>query len=154
MTSNQEMDGGIVPLLIELPVGERLTGLRRAYYVYGADLDAPDGPLEASFEKSGSYMIDSTGESLVITQGPWIDSFADPLSPENEKFVRESGKWEIVDMGAAAWSYRQFLGLRLDRQELGGSPAMEQSLTLTFGKDSIVIKTSGDETRVSFHRST
>src|SRR5690349_21580394 len=134
----------VTPLSLpsELPVGERLIGIRRAYYVYGAELNAPNGPVEMSFDESGSYMIvsASNGEALTITEGPWIDSFEEPLSAENEEFVRQSGKWEIIDMGSSAWSYRQFLGRKLDRLEPGGSPSMAQSLTLIFGNQSIMVR--------------
>lgn len=95
------MGGGTVLQLSkvhDLPVGSALTGIRRRVFVLGAELSGGDGDLELSFEggRTFSFGVAGDGESLAIQPNPLLEQFPEPLSPDNQEFLRTSGKWETV----------------------------------------------------------
>jgi hypothetical protein len=53
-----------------------------------------DGAVEIVFADGGVLFCDTgpDGDSLRLEDFAWTDPFAGPLSPENEEFVRTSGK--------------------------------------------------------------
>jgi hypothetical protein len=134
----------------EIPTGARLAGIRRAVFVSGADVDGATGSLELSFDHGQTlcFHVAGNGESISVEPGPWKTHFPEPLSPENQDFLWESGKWEIIDAGACLWSYRQFVGRRLS----GITAIGDSGLVLEFGGMFIRIEAVADELHVSFAR--
>jgi hypothetical protein len=133
-----------------LPVGAKVASLRRVLFSLGADLHGSEGPLEIGFANGQVFLFEcgASGEDLKVTEGLWLDPFTDPLSPENEKFLLESGKWEVLDLGVSLWSYRRFVGMTLDSID---SPS-ESSARLTLSGGAVAIFAVADELRVEFSR--
>lgn len=148
-----ETVGGMVQQLStvhDIPDGSRLGRLRRAVFVQGADLDGTVGDLELSFENGRvfTFGVAGDGESLAIEPNPWTEQFPEPVSTENQEFLWVSGKWEILDLGAALWSYRQYVGRRLTRKDSQGA----NELLLDFDGFLMRIKVVADELHVAFGR--
>ena len=145
------MAGGTVQQMStvhDLPVGSILIKIRRAVFVLGATLSGDAGDLELSFEngQTFSFGVAGDGESLAIEPNPWPEQFPEPVSPENQAFLRLSGKWEIIDLGGLLWSYRQFLGRRLSAADALGA----SGLRLDFDGMPIRVEVIADELRVTF----
>lgn len=60
-------------------VGERITGVRRVYYVLGNVTQSWNGPVEVAVAGREAFVFDAgpDGEELVCREGPWLDPFAD-----------------------------------------------------------------------------
>lgn len=134
-------------LVSELPVGGTLVRLRRAVFVHQADLDARAGAIELTFDGGlvALIRVAGDGESLVIEGRPWAVHFPEPVSSENQEFIWTSGSWEILDVGDAVWSYRQFVG-----RSLTAVNSASGTVTLDFGGLGIQIVAVADQTRVTF----
>ena len=132
----------------DLPVGSILIKIRRAVFVRGANISGDTGDLELLFDngQTFSFGVAGDGESLAIESNPWSEQFPEPVTPENQAFLRVSGKWELIDAGALLWSYRELLGRRLSAAEtLGGS-----GLRLDFDGMPVKIEVIADELHVTF----
>jgi len=146
------MVGGTVRQLSlpsEFPIGSRLSKIRRALFVHGADLDGSVGELELSFDNGQVFSVGvaGNGESLAIEPHAWAEHFPEPVSPENQEFLWSSGKWEILDLGASLWSYRQYVG-----QKLIDVVPSNNSVLLMFDGLRIAINVVADDLRVEFQR--
>lgn len=77
-----------------------VTRVRRIFYVFGDEVDRDYGPVELTFSDGTAVVFDAgaDGEALVVRSGPWCDPFAEPLSEENQEFVRDHGKWTAFDV--------------------------------------------------------
>lgn len=84
-------------------VGRTVMAARRIRYVYRGSIRNEHGTLELTFEDGSSICLDAggDGETLAVTQGPWIDPFAEPLSEVNREFVDRSGKWSAFELSAS-----------------------------------------------------
>jgi hypothetical protein len=109
--------------------------------------------LELTFDDATALLLDggSDGESLTADQEAWIDPFQEPLSEENEKFVRESGKWTAFDVSDRL-PYRRFVGSQLRSVQ----PITQQSgklvgARLVFDVGMISVRVSADELLVDTH---
>lgn len=89
-------------------VGERITGVRRVYYVLGNVIQSWNGPVEVTVAGREAFVFDAgpDGEELVCRGGPWLDPFEDggvggdrELGAENAGYVAEYGKWTVFDAG-------------------------------------------------------
>ncbi|MCB9538063.1 MAG: hypothetical protein H6704_17555 [Myxococcales bacterium] len=110
-------------LLRSMP-GRRVRGVWRILYDTTGALTLPDPPGDAAFSELGTddgdleLLLDDrlvrfthapNCSALCVTDTPWHDDFAPPLSPENEAYVAECGKWTRYD--AAAWPrYAELFG--------------------------------------------
>lgn len=80
-------------------MGTPVRRVRRVHYVYAGHADTDFGPVELTVgERTFVFDAGADGEALRISEGPWVDPFAEPLSEENRRFVEESGKWAAFDM--------------------------------------------------------
>lgn len=130
-----------------IQTGPTLTRIRRAVFVLGADLST-GGSLELSFDDGQTFHLGvaGNGESLEILPGPWPEQFPEPVSPENREFLQTSGKWEILDLGASTWSYRQFVG----RQLSAVRPIDGRGLRLDFDGMTIHVEVIADDLHTRF----
>lgn len=87
VTSNVDLSA------LDSVVGKQLVGAGRIVHQHDGAADVT-GELELSFFEGGVVRlgIAGDGEQVRVHQGAWLDPFAPPLSPENEAFVRASGK--------------------------------------------------------------
>ncbi|MGX4736001.1 hypothetical protein [Kitasatospora griseola] len=134
-------------MLDDLPVGARLTRIRRIFFVQGARIDATNGPIELTFEDGAVRLFGSgpDGETLIVDQLAWVDPFAEPATEDNESFLIESGKWEVFDL-SEIWSHRRFIGHSLTSVEGAG----ENAVRLTFDDRVMDIGSGCDELKVEF----
>jgi hypothetical protein len=82
-------------------VGETVTRVCRLRYQVGDRVTSrDDGSVELVFASGATLLCESgsDGDSLRVRDTAWVDPFAGPLSPENEEFVRTSGKWVRHDV--------------------------------------------------------
>lgn len=84
-----------VEALLRAAVGGTVVRVRRGHYVApGGGVDSQDGFIELWFDGGRCYRMGVTrGHRLAIDTEPWADGFLPPLTPENEEWVREHGKW-------------------------------------------------------------
>jgi hypothetical protein len=89
--------------VLERIVGRQLVSASRIVYEFDGVVDVSCGDLELSFEGGEivSLQCAADGERLTLAPVAWQDPFAPPLSPENEAFVQESGKYIRVDTNTA-----------------------------------------------------
>ncbi|HEX5404486.1 MAG TPA: hypothetical protein VFX16_19540 [Pseudonocardiaceae bacterium] len=78
-------------------VGDTVSRVCRLRYQIGSNVvsDVDEGSVEFTFGSGATLFCESgpDGETLRTEDAPWVDTFAGPLSPENEEYVRTSGKW-------------------------------------------------------------
>lgn len=100
-------------MLASRMVGRSVTGVRRIFYEHQGSIDPTNGALELTLSDEATFLFDvaSDGESLKVSYEPWQDPFTYPLSPENEAYVRESGKWTAVH---AETGIEQVMGAQIE----------------------------------------
>jgi hypothetical protein len=88
---------------LEGVVGKRLVTANRIAYEFDGAVDVSCGALELRFEGGEIVFLRcaADGERMMLEQVAWHDPFAAPLSPDNEAFVQNSGKYIRVDTAAA-----------------------------------------------------
>ncbi len=82
-------------------VGETIARVCRLRYQAGDQVvSQEDGAVELVFASGAILSCESgsDGDSVRVRDTAWVDPFAGPLSPENEEFVRTSGKWVRHDV--------------------------------------------------------
>lgn len=91
-------------------VGSNLSGIARILYEFDGENEPDDGALELRTE-GFIVLLDgsSDGESLRVRKAAWKDPFGEPLSPDNERYVREHGRWRRVDCSDLE-NYSDFVG--------------------------------------------
>ncbi|MFO0553687.1 MAG: hypothetical protein U0271_35215 [Polyangiaceae bacterium] len=79
-------------------VGRTVNGIGRILYEYRGEVDRADGALELRLDDQ-IVLLDSAagGECLRVRTGAWRDPFAEPLAPENQRFVERHGRWVRID---------------------------------------------------------
>jgi hypothetical protein len=95
-------------------VGEQLIRVRRIFFTHAGVAEQGAGPLELSFG-TGTVLLDvgADGETLTLRDQPWTDPFEPgPLSPENQAWIAEHGKWKAFDVSGKP-SYDVFVGKAL-----------------------------------------
>lgn len=101
--------------LVEACEGRTVSAIFLVRYVHpDGSIPDEDTILEIHFEDASVVYFKgaSDGERLAIYPEPWEDPFAEPLSPENREFVRESGKWTKFDVSDQD-SYAGFIGKKV-----------------------------------------
>src|SRR2546421_13110591 len=71
----------------------------KVLYEHSGRVDHSDCMLQLTMENGATILLSSgsDGESLGMSDTPWVDPFAEPLSNENREFVHISGKWTFFD---------------------------------------------------------
>lgn len=106
-----------LPALEQL-VGRVVVGVRRVLYVLRGLNTSTAGPIELTFAGGSAVVLDagSDGEALAVSTRRWIDPFAPPLSPENQRYVETSGKWTAFDVSDQE-PYAALVGATVDSVE-------------------------------------
>lgn len=81
--------------------GDIIERVCRLKYQIGHEVVSDDsGAVEIAFASGSTLFCDSgpDGDSVRMHHEAWVDPFAGPLSPENEDYVRKSGKWTKCDV--------------------------------------------------------
>src|SRR4051812_24609664 len=81
-------------------VGDTLSGVRRIHHVHGSTVNRKDGAVEFRFASGRFLFCDSApdGESITLSDQPWVDPFDGKMTPENMRFVQQSGKLTAFDV--------------------------------------------------------
>jgi hypothetical protein len=129
---------------------ERISRLR---YEVGGEVtsDPGDGAVEVVFAAGGVLFCDTgaDGDSLKLQDFAWTDPFAPPLSPENEEYVRTSGKWVRHDVSAEEPFTHLVGGKLFDVAPMAGSNGKLYGLLLDISGYKLAIYANADEVRVS-----
>ncbi|MEU7758480.1 hypothetical protein [Micromonospora aurantiaca (nom. illeg.)] len=126
--------------------------VRRINFVQpGGVRDIDEGPIEVTLDSGAVYRLESgdDGESLRLAVGEWVDSFAEPLSPENREFVARSGKWVAFDVSSDR-DFCRLIGTRLDDLDLLITSGRIVGVELVFGLATLRAEVRGDELYVDF----
>lgn len=86
--------------VLELVIGHTVARVGQILYEYNGVTNHSDCMLQLTMENGATILLSggSDGASLRVSDEPWIDYFAEPLSEENREFVRTSGKWTCFDV--------------------------------------------------------
>ncbi|ARE37975.1 hypothetical protein A0W34_31255 (plasmid) [Rhodococcus sp. BH4] len=135
-------------------VGDRITKIRRVYYVLGDTIQSRNGPVEVTVGDHAPLVFDAgpDGEELVCRGGPWLDPFEDggvsgdrELGAENARYVAEYGKWTVFDAGDDS-EFRAIVGHRIEALTVDtvgdGKPV---TAVFDLGDRSVVLAAMGDE---------
>ena len=133
--------------------GDAVARISRLRYEVGGKVtsDPVDGAVEIVFTAGGVLFCDTgaDGDSLTLQDFAWTDPFAGPLSPENEDYVRTSGKWVRHDVSAEP-PFAELIGRKLfDVAPMLGSNDKLYGLLLDISGYKIVIYANADEVHVS-----
>lgn len=133
-------------------VGRKIVQIVRIHYQFGGAFELEHGPLEIYLDDGAVFHFRSrsSGDSLFIEAVPWVDSFAGPLTHENQLFVDKSGKWSRVPVSELP-PFRDMIGavvsgvatLENDNGDVAGLILETATRTLWFAVE-------GDEERVSW----
>ncbi len=99
--------------------GSKIVRIDRVLYEVGGVVEPGSGPLEVHLEDGAVFLFSgaSDGESLRVEAQPWTDPFEGAMSPENEEFVAQSGKWSRVSVSNEA-PYNELIGAKVNAVEL------------------------------------
>lgn len=135
-------------------VGDRITKIRRVYYVLGDTIQSRNGPVEVTVGDHAPLVFDAgpDGEELVCRGGPWLDPFEDggvsgdrELGAENARYVAEYGKWTVFDAGDDS-EFWAIVGHRIEALTVDtvgdGKPV---TAVFDLGDRSVVLAAMGDE---------
>lgn len=133
--------------------GDAVARISRLRYEVGGEVtsDPADGAVEMVFTAGGTLFCDTgaDGDSLTVQDFAWTDPFAGPLSPENEEFVRTSGKWVRHDVSTEP-PFVDLIGRKLfDVAPIVGSHGKLYGLLLDISGYKLVIHAPADEVHVS-----
>lgn len=94
--------------------GRTVSTLSVLVYEHHERFSWEDTPLQISFGAGQVLLLDgmSNGESLRASLTAWQDPFAGPLTPENQEFVNQYGKWKLHDVSMTE-PYRSLVGQTL-----------------------------------------
>jgi len=129
--------------------GRRITQVARVLFERDGALDARDGAVELHWEE-GVVLLDGAadGEGLRVAEAAWQDPFVLPLSPGNQAYVLEHGKWRWVD--CSAWEgYRELIGTPVSRvRALANEAGRLAGVYLSVPGRDVWIVVEGDECHV------
>jgi hypothetical protein len=96
--------------------GRSVSNLSILAYEHHGELSREDTPLQMSFESGEVLLLDgmSNGEALRANLTAWRDPFAGNLTPENQAFVDNHGKWKLQDVSMIE-PYHALIGQALKR---------------------------------------
>lgn len=98
-TNHRKTSKDAISRLLDDAIGQRIIRFNRIFYEYQGKIDQSSGELEIVFERfTILFGCFSDGQTLAVSEGRWIDSFQEPLSPENRNYVQTHGKWTRFDV--------------------------------------------------------
>lgn len=130
--------------------GRTVVRIDRILYETNGAVDPGDGPLEVHLDNGSVLFFEgaSDGESLRMKCGVWADPFGGEMSPENEKFVEESGKWTKIPVSREA-PYSKMIGAAVKAVEiLENEFGREAGLTIETDARTLWFVIQGDEAHV------
>lgn len=133
--------------------GDAVARISRLRHEIGGEVtsDPADGAVEIVFAAGGVLFCDigADGDSITTQDFAWADPFAPPLSPENDDYVRTSGKWVRHDVSAEE-PFASLIGRKLfDVAPMAGSTGKLYGLLLDISGDKLAIYANGDEVHVA-----
>jgi hypothetical protein len=129
-------------------VGNRLTRVRRMYFVHGDEVDRSEGGVELSFS-SGHFVFGDAGpdgDSMAVSYEEWADPFAEPLNPENREFVETSGKHVAFDVSNEDPFENIIGGNVMDIFEMSGVTGKSIGYVFDVNGEMLAIWVNSDET--------
>ena len=74
--------------------------ISRLYYIFQGAYNRETGAIQFQFHDGSILFCDvgADGEQLALSNQKWQDPFHEPLSPINQTYVQEHGKWCLVDV--------------------------------------------------------
>ena len=102
--------------IIQTIEGLSISNLSVLVYGHQGELSWEDTPLQMSFESGEVLLLDGmpNGEALSANLTAWRDPFAGNLTPENQAFVDNHGKWKLQDVSMME-PYHSLIGQALRR---------------------------------------
>lgn len=143
------------PSVLKQLTGKHIASLRRVHYVKPDGTHAETGPLEMTLNDGPTILmtVGPDGDTLLVSEGPWLDPFAGPLSPENRSYIRQVGKWTCFDVTTME-PYASLVGQRISSVETGFDRTGKlRAATVRTGSAAVVIYVEADELVVMFARS-
>jgi hypothetical protein len=134
-------------------VGDTISRVSRIRHQVGDDVvsGSDEGPVEIKFGHGTTLYGESgaDGETIRVKDTPWVDPFAGPLSPENEEFVRTSGKWIKQDVSDEQ-PFAKLIDRRVaDIAPIAGITGKQYGLVLNVSGYLLALYVNGDELYVS-----
>jgi len=142
----------VAELDIATYVGDTVSRVSRLRYQVGDDIvsGANEGAVEITFGNGGTLFCESgpDGDTIRTQDTPWVDPFAGPLSPENEEYVRTSGKWTRYDVSGEK-PFADLIGRRVaDIAPVTGTTGKRYGLVLNVSGYLLALYANADELRV------
>jgi hypothetical protein len=134
--------------------GAVLRKVSRLFYLFEGSLDRSDGELQLEFVDGRVLFLtgDSTGELVQARSDSWRDSFAEPLSLENEDYLESHGRAVMTDVSGDA-EFRSIIGRALQSvYPLTNKFGRTIGMQLGFEKCLLNFFVSGDECLVTWGR--
>jgi hypothetical protein len=133
-------------------IGDTVSRVSRLRYQLGDDIvsGANEGAVEIGFGDGTTLHCDAgpDGETIRAEDTPWVDPFAEPLSPENEEYVRTSGKWIKQDVSDEE-PFADLIGRRVvDVAPITGTTGKQYGLVLNVSGYLLALYVNADELRV------
>ena len=133
-------------------IGDTVSRVSRLRYQVGDDIvsGANEGAVEITLGHGTTLYCESgpDGETIRIQDTPWVDPFAGPLSPENEEYVRTSGKWTKQDVSDEK-PFAELIGRRVvDVAPMTGTTGKQYGLVLNVSGYLLALYANADELRV------
>jgi hypothetical protein len=144
--------GGMSELRLASYVGDTVSRVSRLRYRVGDQVvsAANEGSVELTFSSGATLFCESgpDGETLRTQDTPWVDPFAGPMSPENEEYVRTSGKWSRYDVSAEQ-PFADLLGRQVtDIATVTGTSGKRYGLVLNVSGHLLALYVNADELHV------
>jgi hypothetical protein len=131
--------------------GKRLCRVRRMHFVVDDVVDRSEGEVQFEFDDNSVLLCegDTDGETIRLGDSPWPDPFSEPLSPDSEAFVRDHGKWVLIDVSAEA-PWNRLIGSPVrGTSTIRTSDGHDRGVLIDIGGVLVCIAVSGDETHVA-----
>jgi len=133
-------------------IGDTVSRVSRLRYQVGDDIvsGANEGAVEITFGHGTTFYCESgpDGETIQVQDTPWVDPFAGPLSPENEEYVRTSGKWTRRDVSDEK-PFAELIGRRVvDTAPITGTTGKQYGLVFNVSGYLLALYANADELRV------
>jgi alkylated DNA repair dioxygenase AlkB len=138
--------------LLNAQVGKKIAAIFLRVYEYEQRLDWADTPLQIVFADEVTIQLRSAsdGETLAVEEGPWQDPFQGKLTPENQQYLEEHGRWTLQDVSGTE-PFNRLIGTELkevhqllnEYHKLCGAQFIADAVVLNFYVD-------GDECLISW----
>lgn len=84
---------------LKIFIGQRVSKIEQAFYVFNGEItDMQDCIIQFTMDNGFVFHLDGYfGSLLDVINESWLDPFSGELSPENQEFIKVSGKWTLFD---------------------------------------------------------